>query len=136
MHRILPLLVLLPTLGCPFGGEMCTAIGCQDFYEMTVTGEGGADVGAFEVSAIIDGEPWDAACPAGEAPYAGEIGCGGGLIMFPYTESPIDISVVTSDGLLGWSGTIELEYEALYPNGEDCDPICHQGNGFLILSEM
>ena len=139
MHRILPLLPLLPllaTAGCPFGGDMCTAIGCIDAYELTVTAPAGTALGDFVVTAEVDGETLDADCAADGSAYPGEFGCGGGVISFPYTESPVELIVENVVGTLGWSGTLDLDFDAVYPNGEDCDPICHQGAGELILEAL
>ncbi len=135
MHRILPLLPLLLTLGC-FQNTECTAMGCISFYALDVIAPSGSAIGDLLVSSAIDGEAWDVECPGDEDVVLGEAGCGGGTIVFPYTEEPIELTVTNVVGTLGWSGTLHPEYTRVYPNGVDCEPMCYQGGGEIELEEL
>ena len=125
----------LLVLGCPFAGDLCTEIGCYDFYEITVVDQDGSAPGDLVVSAVVDGQTLDADCPADTSPTHGDFDCGGGVIVLPHTDSSIELSVETIDGTLTFSGTLDPVYDEVFPNGEDCEPVCQQGRTTITLVE-
>lgn len=123
--------------GCPGIQHACTEIGCADFFEVELYGPGGAAIGDFAVTAVYGDDHYDQTCYADHLVTHGGFDCGEGRIVFPYAgEGPIELSVETLDGTIGWSGTVETWFDEVLPNGEGCDPTCYQGSATLQLDDL
>lgn len=138
--RLIPSILLalafsLPAGGCP---EMCTEMGCGDYFDLRISYSDGADLdpGSYDVTIDLGGGVEEVlTCVTGD-----EAGCHTfSEDFYGYTEA--DVIVVTyygydgpppdsfevevvMDGVTLGSGYFEPDWEVSYPNGAECDPGC------------
>jgi hypothetical protein len=117
------------------GDRSCTLIGCSDgltvelqpnipsTYDVQLVLDGAE--GAFTCTQREEGG-WQVTNQSGETPVQG---CTGrGIEIVDATPASVQIAVAAQD--LDWTGSInaEPEYEALQPNGPECDPTCQRAS--------
>ncbi|MBW2528870.1 MAG: hypothetical protein JRI23_32140 [Deltaproteobacteria bacterium] len=126
------------------GGEACTLLGCSDSlnlmieppeifaagaYTLALSNADGLDESCdFDLSSECSGAACMQECSLGQV-FATEL-----LISLSGNPASVTI-VVTRDGTEIFSDTVTPEYEARYPNGEDCDrnPQCYQATVVVSL---
>ena len=122
--------------GSEGGGEegACTLIGCDDGLFATLRHDGLPD-GNYQIQLIdadtdtlafgcdfgvVNGQVEDADCLVSQRPGALDV-----ILPLGVDNAQIDVLL---DGTLVASHTEAPDYQQLYPNGEECGPVCTQGS--------
>jgi hypothetical protein len=107
--------VIAAAPGCsnPFGGRVCTEIGCSD--GIRVTFEAPPPDGTLVELGGSFGVPWRVECGV-------DLDCSTGIFFADFTPDHLSVRVITSGGEV--TESFQLTYQELRPNGGDCPPTC------------
>lgn len=104
-------------LGCSeLVNPNCTDVGCSDALRVQVAGDVPAAF-TLRLPQLSPG-PWEFECTG--------VTCGEPIAFEDFTPDHVVIEIEV-DGVIVFEGSFEPEYEAVYPNGPDCEPVCQQG---------
>ena len=132
-------LLMFSLSGC---GETCTMVGCHDSLNITVTDSQGAPVQVFSGELRVDGETISFIC-GGSSDTTSAYVCVENSILFrdasmagPETSKQLSLTSGDAGAAESWSGPITPQYQAVYPNGEECDgePVCSTGSLEITLA--
>ena len=113
-------------------GQACTEAGCSDVITLDIVDEQGEPIGGFSGTVTINDEEIVIDC---DDPRPASYYCEGGsvLVLYAAAESITVNLVSTANPDVFYQGTLDLEPEEFYPNGEDCPPVCLQSTTTVTL---
>ena len=115
-------------------GLACTEIGCD--HQISV--EASSPLGrVFGVELTLDGTTASVACdiPADAEGAFGQVtgsstllvDCrADGIVIYDHPEE-LNVRFLDEDGTVLGEAALTPDYDAVTPNGEDCEPLCYQG---------
>ncbi len=128
-------------VGCDIGSEplqACTEIGCEDQLSIQASSALGSRFGA-EIT--MDGATVSVACdiPADAVGAQAEVTGSSTLIVdcvpdgIVIHDLPDELGVrfLDEDGTVLGEAALTPAYDTLYPNGEECGPVCEQGDAVV-----
>jgi hypothetical protein len=139
-HWALPLLLSVAAASC--SPSDCTDLDCE--HEAIVTFPAGLVDGPYNLTLQADNATQSARCNDPTAPETNDnpVGLRCDLAGFTLTDNDfanertllVSLQKVEGDEVVATDVEVRLEaVEELYPNGEDCDPVCFVRNGQLLL---
>lgn len=137
MSRITALLVLLPAglfSGCGENAKVCTQAACEDGIFLTLAAEGGTAVSSFSGDVTLDGMTFTVTCVDGSGGDDRYICLANTLQLRVETADELSLNIRSADDpRLAYIGAVVLDFQEVRPNGEDCEPVCHQANTTIEL---
>jgi len=132
--RILTIVLLAATSLCACHGTTCTLVACQSGITLLFTGPDGEPVSDVRGTLTVDGTEIEFDCLPDD--YDDTIHCfeGGVSVVIDGGETA-QLTVTTSDDLLEMSGELTLDFEDVYPNGEECGVGCQTSTHEVMLED-
>jgi len=130
---------LLPLFSFLSGCETktaCTEMGCVGGLTIVFVTEDNEPLNDVSGMIIIDGveHPFDCAA---DPNFQQQVECIDNTVFFA-TEEAVSVEFLVTNGnfVLGWEGTVEVNYEDSFPNGEDCPAECKTASITIPLREV
>lgn len=132
--RTLTIILLAATSLAACHGPTCTKRGCESSITLLFTGPDDEPVSDVRGTLTVDGTEIEFDCVSED--YDDTIHCfEGGISVTVESGEAAQFIVTTSDDLLEMSGDLTLDFEDVYPNGEECGVGCQTSEHEVMLDD-
>ena len=112
----------------------CTEMGCVGGLTISFVTEEGTPINDASGMIILDGVEYPFDCMA-DPNFPQSVECVDNTIFFGTEDAEsIEFLVTNGDFTMGWEGTRSVQYQEVFPNGEDCPTECKTASVEVVLN--